>query len=115
MLVTNGVNVRIRFEGEIKLKVLRACQHKRKTGTETFVSAGSLPANAWIENWRDGYRWFTFEPLGFLEYLDHLAENPRCCDEIGVDHKDVLEARHDVYSALVAFADQAEFQVNCDD
>jgi hypothetical protein len=108
-LGANGVNAQIRFVGEIKLSTLKACQHKRKTGTETFVSAGRLSANAWIEHWRDGYKWLTFEPLGFLEYLDHLAENPRCCDEIGVDHKDVLEARHDVYLALVAFADNAEF------
>jgi len=109
------MHVRILFTGEIKLKVLRACQHKRKTGTERFISAGKLPFNAWIENWRDRYSWLTFEPLGFLEYLDHLSENPRCCEEIGVDHKLVLEARHDVYKALVAFADQAEFQVNRDD
>jgi hypothetical protein len=109
MLHGIGVNVRIRFTGEVPIKVLRACSHKRRTGTEVFVSAGKLPANAWVENWRDGYKWLTFEPLGFLEYLDHLSENPRCCEEIGVDHKLVLEARHDVYVALVAFADQAEF------
>ena len=107
------MNVRIRFEGEVPIKVLRACSHKRRTGVEKYVNAGKLPFNAWIENWRydeDGVvMWLTFEPLGFLEYLNHLSENPRCAEEIGVDYKIVLETRHDVYKALVAFADQAEF------
>jgi len=71
---------------------MKACKHYSYFGKETYlVQSDGNPWNAWLEVWDFNGKLFksSFETGKFWEYLNHLALNPECREEIGVTETEV--------------------------
>jgi hypothetical protein len=71
---------------------MRACRHyEYDIGDETdIVASDGFEWNGWVEVWRGDQKIISeFRSGIMLEYLQHLAEHPECCKEIGWSRRDV--------------------------
>jgi len=71
---------------------MRACKHfSLKFGDETnIIQSEGHPWNAYVVVWQgDKKVYSSFETGLFWDYLEHLAENKECRQEVGIRKQDL--------------------------